>query len=368
MTHPDQEIHCTPQNAAPRSVGFLLLDDFTLISLASAVAPLRMANQLSGRELYRWFTLSKDGQPVCASNGLQVTPDANTETAPDLDTVIVCGGVDIRNHVSHEHVRWLQQQARLGRKLGAVCTGSWALGKAGLLDGHPCSVHWECLTAIQEAFPKSKVTTHLFSIDRNHLTSSGGTAPMDMMLNLIRYAHGRDLATAISEMFNHERIRDDQDHQRVPLRHTFGANQPKLQAVIILMEAHLEEPLELDQLAAHISVSRRQLERLFQRYLDCTPSRYYLNLRLTRARRLLKQTSMSVIEIGMLCGFISTPHFAKSYRGSFGIKPSDERAPSKANLMTLVSASDSLENSSNSVAGLALNRARSEATFASVKV
>ena len=174
-----------PQYRAPQSIGFLLLDNFTLISLASAVEPLRMANQLSGRELYRWTTLSVDGNQVWASDGLQITPDASMHKAPALDTVIVCGGVGIQRTVTREHVSWLQSQARQSRRLGAVCTGSWALACAGLLDGFDCSVHWECLASMQEAFPRVSMSTRLFTLDRNRFTSSGGTAPLDMMLHLI---------------------------------------------------------------------------------------------------------------------------------------------------------------------------------------
>src|SRR5690606_24412703 len=142
-----------PQNRVAQSIGFLLLDNFTLISLASAVEPLRMANQLSGKELYRWHTLTLDGQPVEASDGLKITPDASLHGAPPLHAVIVGGGGDIQHSVKREHIGWLQMQARQGRQLGAVCTGSWALAKAGLLDGYDCSVHWECLASMQEAFP-----------------------------------------------------------------------------------------------------------------------------------------------------------------------------------------------------------------------
>lgn len=316
----------TSQPPAPRSVGFLLLDDFTFISLASAIEPLRMANQLSGKELYRWFTLGKDAKPVRASAGLQITPDANMAEAPALSTVIVCGGMEVQNNVSPGQVLWLQHQAHLGRTLGAICTGSWALGMAGLLGGHRCSVHWQCLAPMREAFPGAQITPHLFSIDRSHLSSSGGTAPMDMMLHLIRSEHGRELAAAISDMFMYERMRDDQDQQRIPLRHTLGENQPKLQAAILLMEAHLDAPLALKALAFKVGISRRQLERLFHKYLDISPSRYYLKLRLIRAQQLLKQTSSPVLKIGALCGFGSAAHFTKSYRGYFGVTPRDERA------------------------------------------
>ncbi|WP_324732753.1 choline metabolism transcriptional regulator GbdR [Pseudomonas paeninsulae] len=358
-----------PQNRVPLAIGFLLLDNFTLISLASAVEPLRMANQLSGKELYRWYTLTQNGCPVSASDGLQITPDAGLGNAPVLNAVIVCGGVDIQHSVTREHLHWLQSQARHGRQMGAVCTGSWALAKAGLLDGYECSVHWEVLAAMQEAFPRTVITTRLFSIDRNRYTCSGGTAPMDMMLHLIGREHGRELAAAISDMFIYERIRNEQDHQRVPLKHMLGTNQPKLQEIVVLMEANLEEPIDLDGLASYVDVSRRQLERLFQKYLHCSPSRYYLKLRLIRARQLLKQTSMSIIEVASVCGFVSTPHFSKCYREYFSIPPRDERSgQNMVSMRALVPLPESLLRPSSTSALAALTRAQGESTFASVRL
>ena len=346
---------------AAHTIGFLLLDNFTLISLASAVEPLRMANQLAWRELYCWHTLSADGGQVWASDGVPITPSAGMHNAPPADIVIVCGGVGIQGAVTREHISWLQGQARRARRLGAVCTGSWALACAGLLDGFECSVHWECLAAMQEAFPRVALSTSLFSLDRNRFTSSGGTAPLDMMLHLISRDHGRELAAAISDMFVYERIRNEQDHQRVPLRHTLGTNQPKLQELVALMEANLEEPLGLDTLAAYVALSRRQLERLFQKYLNCTPSRYYMKLRLIRARQLLKQTSMSIIELAAVCGFVSTPHFSKCYRDYFGVPPSEERAGVGAARRVAV-----FPAQATPLGGL--DQARGESTFASVRL
>ncbi|WP_163649253.1 GlxA family transcriptional regulator [Modicisalibacter sp. 'Wilcox'] len=359
----------------PQTLGFLLLDNFTLISLASVIEPLRMANQLAGRELYRWYTLSVNGEPVRASDGLQVTPDASTSIPLSLDWVVVCGGVAPHRSVTREHIAWLQSQARQSRRLGSVCTGSWALAKAGLLDGYETSIHWECLAAMQEAFPRVPLTTRLFSIDRDRFTASGGTAPLDMMLNLIGQDHGRELAAGISEMFIYDRVRGEQDQQRVPLKHVLGTTQPKLLEIVALMEANLEEPIALDELATYVDVSRRQLERLFQKYLNCSPSRYYLKLRLTRARQLLKQTSMSIIEVASACGFVSTPHFSKCYREYFGMPPRDERGGigtrqgrgddgERSRVVRRALLETSPEPMSSAV--LALNQAQGEPTYASV--
>ncbi|RON89042.1 AraC family transcriptional regulator [Pseudomonas fluorescens] len=348
-------------DGATQSVGFLLLDKFTLMSLASAVEPLRMANQLTGRTLYRWHTFSANGAAVWASDGVPITPDGSWSNPSVADTVIVCGGVGIQSAITREHTTWLQVLARQSKRLGGVCTGSWALAKAGLLDGYECSVHWEFLAAMQEAFPRVNVSTSLFTLDRNRFTSSGGTAPLDMMLHLIARDHGRELATAISEMFVYERIRNEQDHQRVPLKHVVGTHQPKLQEVVALMEANLEEPIDLDNLAEYVDLSRRQLERLFQKYLQCTPSRYYLRLRLIRARQLLKQTSLSIVELAYVCGFVSTPHFSKCYREHFGVPPSDERSGSE---MSRKSASPRSVTKPLTT----LDQARNESTFASVRM
>ncbi|WP_431038605.1 GlxA family transcriptional regulator [Pseudomonas yamanorum] len=344
-----------------QSVGFLLLDNFTLMSMASAVEPLRMANQLTGRTLYRWHTFSANGAAVWASDGVPITPDALWSNPSVADTVIVCGGVGIQSSITREHTTWLQALARQSKCLGGVCTGSWALAKAGLLDGYECSVHWEFLAAMQEAFPRVSVSTSLFTLDRNRFTSSGGTAPLDMMLHLIARDHGRELSSAISEMFVYERIRNEQHHQRVPLKHVVGTHQPKLQEVVALMEANLEEPIDLDNLAEYVDLSRRQLERLFQKYLQCTPSRYYLRLRLIRARQLLKQTSLSIVELAYICGFVSTPHFSKCYREHFGVPPSDERSGSEMSRKRATQLSPLKPLTT-------LDQARNESTFASVRM
>ncbi|MCS3510115.1 MULTISPECIES: choline metabolism transcriptional regulator GbdR [Pseudomonas] len=345
---------------------FVLLDQFTLISLASAVEPLRMANQLSGQELYSWHTASTDGNPVWASDGMPITPDCSIGSAPGADIVLVCGGTGIQGTVTDALMKWLRTQARYSKRLGGICTGSWVLARAGLLDGFECSVHWEWLAAMQEAFPRVSLSSSVFTLDRDRLTSSGGTAPMDMMLHLIGREHGHELSAAISDMFVYERMRNEQDHQRVPLKHMLGTQQPKLQEIVALMEANLEEPINLDELAEYVALSRRQLERMFQKYLHCSPSRYYLRLRLIRARQLLKQTPISIVELAVLCGFVSTPHFSKCYREYFGVPPSDERlvtAGERAIVLKPMIRAVTMPMPMNT-----LEQARGESTFASIRL
>lgn len=308
-----------------RRIGFLLIPEFTLIAFTSALEPLRMANRLSGRRLYEWTMVSVDGAPVHASNGLVFTADVALADAGALDLVLVCGGERINHYTDRALAAGLRRLAQGGLGLGALCTGSHALARAGLLDGYRGTIHWENIASFREEFPNVITSQELFEIDRDRYTCAGGTAPLDLMLNLVRRDHGATLATAISEEFLCERIRGRHDRQRVPLRLTLGSSQPKLMEAVALMEANLEEPMSLDELSSAVGLSRRQLERLFQKYLSCAPTRYYLDLRLHKARQLLLQTTMSVVDVAIACGFVSAPHFSKCYRDYYGKPPRDER-------------------------------------------
>lgn len=312
----------------PTRFGFLLINDFTLISLSSAVEPLRMANRICRENHYTWKTISASGEPVAASNGLRFIVDCGFDDADALqrlDLVIVCGGRRIEQNYDKTIIRWLKTVHQKGIALGAICTGSQLLAKAGLLDGYRCSIHWENLAALSDLFPNVTVSRNVFTIDRNRYTSSGGTAPVDMMLHIIRAQCGAEVSAGVADQFIYERIRQPNDPQRIPLKHVVGYQSGKLVTAVELMEANIKEPISQEDLASYVGLSRRQLQRLFQRYLLCAPSRYYLQLRLQRARELLHQTSMSLVEISSLCGFISTSHFSKSYKEYFGHSPSGER-------------------------------------------
>lgn len=306
--------------------GFLLVPNYSMIAFSLAIESLRMANRAAEKKLYTWSVYTLDGQSLEASNGLEVMPDDSIENAGNMAICFVCSGVDVTRCWS-EMLRFALRKIASQKNiiLGALCTGSYLLARAGLLDGYKCTIHWENIASMREEFPNANFSDDLFQIDRDRITCAGGQASLDMMLKVISDRHGPKLAALISEQFMCERIRGTHDRQRVPLHLHLGANQPKLTEAVTLMEANLEEPISLDELSAYVGISRRQLERLFQKHLNCVPTRYYLNLRLNRARLLLLQTSKSIVDIALACGFISAPHFSKCYRDMFGIPPRDER-------------------------------------------
>lgn len=325
-------------------IGFLLLTGFSQLAFSAALEPLRMANHLAERPLYTWHLVSRDGTAVTASSGLPTAVDQALEPMPQLDLLLVCGGVDVQSHCERETLTWLRRLAERHIPLGAVCTGGYVLARARLLDGYRCTLHWEHIGSLHEArrFPEVTFTSHLFVMDRDRYTCSGGIAPLDMMLNLIGRQQGLALAEAIAEEFIHERIRGVGDRQRSPLRVRLGHSHPKLEEVATLMEANLQEPLALDELARYAGLSRRQLERLFQRYVGCPPLKYYLELRLARARLLLQQTRMPITEVALACGFVSPPHFTKCYHDHFGHSPSGERKHRQQRQAELENADDRL--------------------------
>ncbi len=299
-----------------------------MMTFTAAIDQMRMANRLSGKKLYEWTILSETEEQVLASNELSVA-SIPMKTSPKLDGVFVCGGVNIEVKTSRTITSWLREQNSKRIPLGAICTGTYLLAEAGLLKDHRCTIHWENMIGLRERFPELVISPDLFEIDKDRYTCAGGSAAMDMMVYLIAQKHGWDLATEIAEEFLVERIRGRNDRQRLPLRLQLGASQPKLAEAVAFMEANIEELISLDEIASHVGLSRRQLERLFQKYLHCVPTRYYMRLRLMHARQLLLQTSMPIVEIAFASGFVSTPHFSKCYREFFGIPPRDERKAHK---------------------------------------
>ena len=315
------------KSAGPLMVGFLLVPNFSMLAFASAIEPLRAANRMSGQNLFSWVISSPTGAAPEASNGVRVDVQGTPEMLQDCRLVFVCAGLEVKAHADKETLNLIRHLDRKGAIIGAICTGTYLMAAAGLLEDRRCTIHWENIDGLAEEFPLLEITNELFEIDDKRVTCSGGTASLDMILYLIGQVHGQGLAAQVSDQFIHDRIRDPSDRQRMELRSRLGVSHPKLLAVVGLMEQGLEEPFSQTELAMQANLSTRQLERLFRKYLSTTPTRYYLNLRLARARHLLRQTSMSILSIALACGFVSASHFSKCYREVYGRTPRAERQP-----------------------------------------
>jgi len=314
-----------PRSHDTERIGFLLIPHFSMIALTAAIEPLRTANRLAGKKLYDWKMIGIDGDNIQASNEVTIAADLSLYDKLDIDTLIICAGLKVNEYLDSKMMGHLRTLGRHQVMLGSVCTGSIILAESGLLNDRRCTIHWENIEGFAETHPNLNITATLFEVDRNRFTCSGGTAPLDMMIHSIKLDHGEDLALNVADQLLHSFVREPHDAQRMDTGYRTGIHNPKLLAAIGYMEVYLETPLSLNTLAKHVDISLRQLERLFKSNLDTTPTRYYLELRLQRARQLLKQTSMSIMQVAVSTGFTTASHFTQSYKRYFGHPPSQER-------------------------------------------
>ncbi len=307
---------------------FLLLENFTLSAFSGGLEPLRLANRMSGRKLYDWRVISETGEPVRSSMGVSVEcNDGLSELGRD-SAIIVVSGLNVRQATTKPVITWLRRESRKGLPIGGFCTGAQVLAEAGLLDGRRCTIHWENRDSFEEEYPDVDLTENIFVIDANRYTASGGTASIDLMITLIAQSHGPDLANMVADQLIHTSVRSGREEQRLSIPTRIGVRHPKLAAIIQRMEDNIEEPISPSVLAQDADLSTRQLERLFRRYLNRSPKRYYMELRLQKARNLLLQTDMSVINVALACGFTSPSHFSKCYRALYETTPYRERGTS----------------------------------------
>lgn len=309
----------------PKEFVFLLTPQFSMMAFAAAIEPLRQANRMSRKELYGWRIASERGEPVPCSNGCMISADMPLEDVERAVSIVVCSGLEVREGSTRGVLSWLRTQSRRGARMGAVCTGAHILAKTGLLDGKRCTIHWENQAAFAEEFPETELSNMLYCTDGGVFTCAGGTASADMMLQLISEEHGSDLGALVADAMVHAPIRTDTDEQRLSVPARIGVRHPKLVSIIQTMEQNTEEPISPSELAKGVNMSTRQLERLFRRYLNRSPKRYYMELRLEKARNLLLQTDMTVINVALACGFTSPSHFSKCYRNHFERTPYRER-------------------------------------------
>lgn len=320
----------TPEK--PRRFVFVLMENFTLLSFASALECLRIANRMSTAPLYTWSLVGEGGDLITSSAGTAFKVETDLPELGRDDTVMLCGGIDIQAATSKRLLGWVRREARKGLVIGGLCTAAYSLARSGLLEGKKATIHWENADSFAEEFDEVELTKSVFVVDGNRLTTAGGTSSIDLMLKLIADDHGEDLANSVADQLIYSSIRTDQDTQRLSVPTRIGVRHPKLSQVIQMMEANIEEPISPSVLAKDVGMSTRQLERLFRRYLNRSPKRYYMELRLQKARNLLMQTDMSVINVALACGFASPSHFSKCYRAHYDTTPYRERGTHAARL------------------------------------
>lgn len=323
-----------PIEGKSRRMVFVLVPEFTLLSFASAVECLRIANRLASNTLYEWTCVGEitERNIVTCSAGTEFRLDSDLIETHRDDTIVVCGGMNIKTNTTKRLLNWLRRESRKSLPVIGLCTAAYTLAKTGLLDGKRCTIHWENQDSFLEEFEETELTKSVFVIDGKYMTTAGGTSSIDLFLKMIANDHGDQLANAVADQMIYSAIRTDQDTQRLSVPTRIGVRHPKLSQAIQMMESNLEEPISPAILAKDVGMSTRQLERLFRRYLNRSPKRYYMELRLQKARNLLMQTDMSVINVALACGFASPSHFSKCYRAHYETTPYRERGARSSRL------------------------------------
>ncbi len=323
------------QLSLAQHVYFLLTPNFSMIAFTMAIEPLRLANRMLGKPYFRWELVSTDGKPVKASNGATLAVDQSIAAVQReclgptrTRMVIVCSGIDVEKIDDPALFGWLRRMYAQGASIGGLCTAAWILGEAGLLSGKRCAIHWENLPGFAERFPDAEVESVLFEADQNIFTCAGGTASLDMMLHFIGMALGEEVVTKVCEQCLIDRIRRPEDRQRLPIGARVGVQNPRLIEIIEMMEANIAEPIALTEISAKTGISRRHVERLFHAHMGRSPARYYLDVRLERARRLLRHSNLPIVEVAIASGFVSASHFSKRYRERYKVSPQADRRES----------------------------------------
>lgn len=307
-------------------VCFLLLRNFSLLSFASAIEPLRIANKVLKRKAFRYRCCTVDGKDAIASNGSVMRADFALQEISRADLFAVCSSDDVeRIELTAGHKSQVRQLATRVDRVAGICTGAYVLADLGLLNSRACTIHWEYADLFRELFPEANLVDNLIQADGRFLTCAGGTAALDLMVGFISEVHGKTVASGVADIALHHEMRSGDERQHTLMRDDLEMVPKKLRTCIELMTEHVSEPLSLQEIARRLGASPRQLQRDFHKYLKCTPLDYYSKIRIDIARQLVCRTSMRIIDIGVACGFSSGSHFSKRYRAAHGLSPAQDR-------------------------------------------
>jgi transcriptional regulator GlxA family with amidase domain len=310
-------------SAAAPVFNFILQPEFPLNALVLASEALRIANQNSGRELFRWRFVSEDGKPVRASNGLWMSADESLQTMEPADFYLLFEGNLPTQRNSPKMLSQLRAAARYGAVVGGIDTGTFALAQAGLLDQRSAVLHWEAVPAFKERFPRIQVQGQIYSIEGQRITCAGGIATLDMMLDLIGRlktpALANEVANALVYAARPAGASQRLDDRPKPTKRALSDR------VVALMERHLDFPLSLDEIARHLDVSNKTVLRECLRSFEETPMRLYLRIRLQASRNMLFYEEFGIKDVATACGFSYPSVFSRAFRAQFGMTPREFR-------------------------------------------
>ena len=307
-------------------VTVLLLPESSMMVLASVIDPMRAANRLSGRQCFTWLIVTTHGKPVNCTCGIQIMPNEvlNVDTAGDV--LFVVSGFNQYDYINKDEIALIRRIAPRFKALGGADAGAWILGKAGLLEEKNVTTHWEGLEDFSSSFHKSNVQPDRFVVDQPIFTIGGASPTFDFMLHLIRTRLGYPLALEVASVFVYDETHFSTDAQPLVSLGLLNDFEPRVTKAIRIMEAHIDEPISIVNVAEQLAMSSRRLEKLFQQHLQCSPGAYYLRLRLQRARKYVTDTLLSMQEIAIRTGFNSLSAFSRSYKKHYQSAPSDYRA------------------------------------------
>jgi transcriptional regulator GlxA family with amidase domain len=273
-----------PDPDAPKSYAFVLIPGYSQLGFSCALEALSLANRYpGGRRFYRWRILSESGAAVAAYNGVEIGVDGPLAELARDETIVICAGEDVGKGASKKLLSWLRQEVRRGMDFGALSSGTYVLARAGLIADKRVTTHWEYRSALTEVLPDVIMEDSIFSVDGRVFTTAGGAASMDMMLDRIRQDYGTGLATWVADQMVYTDPRLPNHSQRAALHTRSQVRNGKLAMALQVMENNIEDPLTPDEIAEIVELSTRQLERLFAKYINVSPKRYYLKLRLAVA-------------------------------------------------------------------------------------
>ena len=298
-----------------------MLPGYCARSFADAMSVLRYTRKLTTNPAFDVSVVAENNRPVEDSLGGLHPVQGGLGEVSEGDYVFVVSGENVENQDTMAIINWLRRARSRGARIGGLFTGAHILAKAGVLDDVHATIHWSKRDAFAENFPDVKLSDLTFIANHSTYTTAGGTANIDLFLQIVSELEGEKSSSTVAGFLNYTQIQTLQKCARQTVADRLRCRHPKLSAAILEMEENMEDPLSKVELVENVNVSSRQLERLFKRYLQTSPSRYYTEIRLQRAKHLLLQTNMTMMEVSVACGFNSFANFAKRFREKYGISP-----------------------------------------------